>query len=57
MTYDYEGTISLLIGEKHRDYVILEDTLESTRPIDWALFIPHGIRSYFVKLFFHGSPS
>lgn len=53
MTYDYEGTISQLIGEKHLDYVILEDTLESTRPIEWALFIPHGIRSYFAKPFFH----
>lgn len=53
-SFDYEGTISPLIWGKHLDYVIVDDTLESTRPIDWALFIPYGIRSYFAKPFFHG---
>jgi hypothetical protein len=52
--YDYEGTISQLVWEKQLPYVILEDTLASTKTIDWALFIPHGIRSYFAKPFFHG---
>lgn len=53
--YDFEGTISQFIFEKHLDYVILEDTLESTKPIDWALFIPYGIRSYYARPFFHGN--
>ena len=53
-SYDYEGTISQLIRQKQLEYVILDDTLESTRAIDWALFIPHGIRSYLAKPFFHG---
>jgi PAS domain-containing protein len=52
--YDYEGTISQLIRDRQQDYFLLDDTLQSTRPIDWALFIPYGIRSYFVKPFFHG---
>lgn len=50
-----EGTLMQDILERRVDHVILEDTLESTRPIDWALFIPYGIRSYFVKPFFYGS--
>ena len=32
----------------------MDDTLQSLRPIDWALFIPHGIRSYLAKPFYHG---
>ena len=31
----------------------MEDTAKSIKPIDWALFIPHGIRSYFAVPFFH----
>lgn len=30
------------------DFRIVGDTFESTDPIDWALFIPSGIRSYLV---------
>ncbi len=52
--FDFEGTVSQAIWENNLDFLILEDTLESTKPIDWALFIPHGVRSYFVKPFFHG---
>ena len=53
-SFDYEGTISQAIWENRLDFFILGDTLESTKPIDWALFIPHGVRSYFVKPFLHG---
>ncbi len=53
-TFDFEGTVSQAIWENRLDFLILGDTLESTKPIDWALFIPHGVRSYFVKPFFHG---
>lgn len=53
-TFDFEGTVSQAIWENHLDFLILGDTLESTKPIDWALFIPHGVRSYFVKPFYHG---
>lgn len=52
--FDFEGTVSQAIWENRLDFLILADTLESTKPIDWALFIPHGVRSYFVKPFFHG---
>ena len=31
------------------DFRIVGDTFDSTDPIDWALFIPSGIRSYFIK--------
>jgi hypothetical protein len=53
-SFDYEGTISQVIGESELSYLIREEIMESTIPIDWALFIPHGIRSYFAKSFFHG---
>lgn len=53
-SFDYEGTVSQAIWENRLDFFILGDTLESTKPIDWALFIPHGVRSYFVKPFLHG---
>lgn len=53
-SYDYEGTVSQMVSEDRLEFFIMEDTLESTRPIDWALFIPHGIRSYFARPSFHG---
>jgi hypothetical protein len=53
--YDYRGTVSQAIRENRLPFMILEDTLLSTRPIDWALFIPHGVRSYFAKPFYHGA--
>ncbi len=31
------------------DFRIVGDSFESTDPIDWALFIPSGIRSYFIR--------
>lgn len=53
--FNFEGAIMQDIRQRRVEHVILEDTLESTRPIDWALFIPYGIRSYFVKPYFFGS--
>jgi len=55
ISYEYEGTVSQMVREDRLEFFILRDTLESTRPIDWALFIPHGIRSYFGRTFFHGT--
>ncbi len=53
-SFPYEGTVSQAIQQNRMEFYFLDDALESTRPIDWALFIPHGIRSYFAKPFFHG---
>jgi len=51
-TYSYEGTIAQSIERFKLDHLIVEDTLESIKAIDWALFIPKGIRSYFAKPFY-----
>jgi hypothetical protein len=53
-SYEYEGTISQMLKENQLEYLIVEDTLESTKPIDWALFIPQGIRSYYAQPLYHG---
>ncbi|MES9996102.1 PAS domain-containing protein [Desulfovibrio aminophilus] len=50
--YSYEGTIAQSIERFRLDHLIVEDTLESIKAIDWALFIPKGIRSYFAKPFY-----
>jgi hypothetical protein len=50
--FPYEGTIAENIERFKLDYLIVEDTFESIKSIDWALFIPHGIRSYFAKPFY-----
>ena len=34
------------------EHIIVEDTAKSIKPIDWALFIPKGIRSYLALPFF-----
>ncbi len=52
--YDYTGLTKEILGNK-LDFFIIKDTMKSTNPIDWAFFIPYGIRSYFVKPFFHGA--
>lgn len=46
-SYPYEGTIAEVIVSLDLDYMVVDDTMESLKPIDWALFVPHGIRSYF----------
>lgn len=50
--FSYEGTIAENLNRYKLDYLIMEDTFSSIKAIDWALFIPHGLRSYFAKPFF-----
>jgi hypothetical protein len=52
-TYPYEGTIAENIVTFKLDHLIVDDTLDSIKPIDWALFIPAGIRSYYAKPIFN----
>ena len=51
-TYPYEGSIAENIVRFDLDHILVEDTSRSIKPIDWVLFIPRGIRSYFAKPFF-----
>ncbi len=50
--YAYEGTIAENIDRFKLEHLIVDDTFASIKAIDWALFIPHGIRSYFAKPFY-----
>jgi len=50
--FSYEGTIAENIDRFKLEYLIVEDTFASIKAIDWALFVPHGIRSYFAKAFY-----
>jgi len=52
--FPYEGTIAENIVNFGLDHLIVDDTLDSIKPIDWALFIPAGIRSYLAKPFYRG---
>ncbi len=45
----YEGTIAQDIERFGLDSLTVEETLDSIKSIDWVLFIPHGVRSYFAK--------
>ncbi|WP_337997817.1 hypothetical protein [Oleispirillum naphthae] len=45
-THPYPGSIAENMVLFDLDHVIVEDTTKSIKPIDWALFIPMGIRSY-----------
>jgi PAS domain S-box-containing protein len=51
-TYAYEGTIAENIDRFKLEHLIVDDTFASIKAIDWALFIPNGIRSYFAKAFY-----
>ena len=51
-TFPYEGTIAENIHRFNLEQLIVEDTFSSIKPIDWALFIPYGVRSYFAKAFY-----
>jgi PAS domain-containing protein len=51
-TFPYEGTIAENIDRFKLDYLLVDDTFSSIKPIDWALFIPHGIKSYFAQPFY-----
>lgn len=50
--FPYEGTIAENIDRFKLEHLIVEDTFASIKAIDWALFVPHGIRSYFAKAFY-----
>ncbi|MCG8509672.1 MAG: hypothetical protein MI741_10645 [Rhodospirillales bacterium] len=52
--FPYEGTIAETILNLDLDYLVVDDTLDSIKAIDWALFLPAGIRSYFAMPFFRG---
>ncbi len=52
--FPFQGSVSQAIQVNRPPFFVIEDTLVSTRPIDWALFIPYGIRSYFAKPFYRG---
>ena len=54
VSYPFKGSVSQAIQHNRLPFYIIEDTLLSTRPIDWALFIPYGIRSYFAAPFYRG---
>lgn len=51
-SHDYEGTIAQDIERFSLESLIVEDTLDSIKSIDWAMFIPCGVRSYFAKPFY-----
>lgn len=44
--YAFNGTIAENIETYELPYLIVEETMESIKPIDWALFIPHNVHSY-----------
>ncbi len=51
----YEGTIAQDIERFGLDSLTVEDTLDSIKSIDWAMFIPCGVRSYYAIPFFGAS--
>ncbi len=50
--FSYKGTIAEDIERYGLDHLVVDDTQDSIKPIDWALFIPRGIRSYFAKPYY-----
>ncbi|MDJ0932885.1 hypothetical protein [Breoghania sp.] len=52
-THSYAGSIAENIVLYNLDHLIVSDTSKNIKPIDWALFIPRGIRSYFAVPFFY----
>ena len=51
----YEGTIAQDIERFGLTSLTVEDTLDSIKSIDWVLFTPQGIRSYFARPFYGSS--
>lgn len=51
-TFAYEGTIAQNIERHGLNYLVVDDTLDSIKSIDWVLFVPRGIRSYFARPFY-----
>ena len=50
--YPYEGTIAENIMKYGLDKIIVDDTFQSIKPIDWALFIPCNVNSYYAEPYF-----
>ncbi|WP_321416323.1 hypothetical protein [uncultured Desulfobacter sp.] len=51
-SYSYKGTIAEDINRYSLDYLVVDNTQDSIKPIDWALFVPRGVRSYFAMPFY-----
>lgn len=52
VSHAYEGTVAQDMERFSLESVFVEDTLDSIKSIDWAMFIPCGVRSYFAKPFY-----
>jgi PAS domain-containing protein len=50
--FSYSGTIAEDIARFNLDHLVVDETMDSIKPIDWALFIPRGIHSYYAKPFY-----
>lgn len=50
--FPYKGSIAEDINRFNLTHLSLTDTQESIKPIDWVLFVPQGIRSYFARPFY-----
>ncbi|MFO7817483.1 MAG: hypothetical protein R6V39_07385 [Desulfovibrionales bacterium] len=50
--FAYSGSIAEDINRFDLTHLTLANTQESIKPIDWVLFVPHGIRSYFARPFY-----
>ncbi|WP_139296849.1 hypothetical protein [Halodesulfovibrio marinisediminis] len=50
--HPHKGTIAQDIEHYNHKYLIVDDTLDSIKPIDWAIFVPRGIRSYYAKPYY-----
>lgn len=48
----YEGTIAQNIERHGLEYLVVDNTRDSTKSIDWAFFVPRGIHSYFARPFY-----
>jgi len=51
-TFAYDGTIAQNIEHHGLNFLVVDDTLESIKSIDWVLFVPRGIRSYYARPFY-----
>ncbi len=51
-SFSYKGTIAEDIERYGLESLVVDDTQDSIKPIDWALFVPRGIRSYFAMPFY-----
>ncbi|TIH15932.1 diguanylate cyclase [Marinifilum sp. JC120] len=51
-THPYEGSIAENIVRFNLKKHVVMETSKSIKPIDWALFIPHGIHSYYAQPFY-----